>query len=97
MGGFPVKKIKTLIQRHILLPSLAPLLFFAVALTPVHVLGCRTRGLLAFAIALVSVLAGLGAAIKAVKGRVRGDSQTLWWMGSALILAIPAVGALILA
>jgi hypothetical protein len=87
----------SLIQRHLLLPSLAPLLFFAVAATPVHVLGCRTRGLLAFTIALASVLAGLIAAIMALKGRRQGDTQTLWWIGSALILAIPAVGALILA
>ncbi len=87
----------SLIQRHIILPFLAPLLFFAVAATPVHVPGCRTRGLLAFAIALVSVLAGLGAAIMAIKGRVQGDSQSQWWVGSALILAIPAVSLLILA
>ncbi len=87
----------SLIQRHIILPSLAPLLFFAISSTPVHVLGCRTRGLLAFTIALASVLAGLGAAIMAVKGRVQGDSHTHWWVGSALILAIPAVSALILA
>jgi len=87
----------SLIQRHIILPFLAPLLFFAVAATPVEVLGCRTRGLLAFAIALVSVLAGLAAAIMAIKGRLRGDSHTHWWIGSALILAIPAVSILILA
>jgi hypothetical protein len=87
----------SLIQRHIILPSLAPILFFAVAATPVQVLGCRTRGLLAFAIALVSVLAGLGAAIMAIKGRLQGDPQSLWWIGSALILAIPGVALLILA
>jgi hypothetical protein len=86
----------SLVQRHIILPSFAPLLFFAVAATPVHVLGCRTRGLLAVAIALVSILAGLAAAMRALKGRLQGDSQTLWWIGSALILAIPTVGVLIL-
>ncbi len=85
------------IQRHIILPFLAPLLFFAVAATPVHVLGCRTRGLLAFAIALVSVLGGLSAAIMAIKGRLQGDSNSHWWIGSAMILAIPAVSLLILA
>jgi hypothetical protein len=60
------------------------------------VLGCRTRGLLAITIALVSVLAGLGAAILAVKGRTRGDTQSIWWIATAFILAIPAVGVLIL-
>lgn len=87
----------SLIQRHVILPSLAPILFFAVAATPLHVIGCRTRGLLAITIALISVLAGLAAAIRAIKGRLQGDSQAGWWIGSALILAIPTVGVLILA
>jgi hypothetical protein len=87
----------TLIRRHVILPSIAPLLFFAVAATPVQTLSCRTRGLLAFIIALVSVLSGLAAAIMAIKGRLRGDSQTVWWIASALILAVPAVAVLILA
>jgi hypothetical protein len=87
----------SLLQRHIILPSLAPLLFFAVATTPVELLGCRTRGLLAVSIALASVLAGLGAAIMAIKGRLQGDSQSHWWVGSALILAIPAIAVLFLA
>ena len=83
--------------RHIVLPAIAPVLFFIVAATPVEVFGCRTRGLLAIAIALTSVLAGLGAAILALKGRMRGDTQSIWWIATALILAIPAVSALILA
>jgi hypothetical protein len=87
----------SLIQRHIILPFLAPLLFFAVAAMPVQTLGCRTRGLIAISIALVSVLAGLGAAIMAIKGRLQGGSHTHWWIGSALILAIPAVAILFLA
>ncbi len=87
----------SLIQRHIILPSFAPILFFVVAATPVHVLGCRARGLLAVGIALISVLAGRAAAIRAIKGRLQGDSQAGWWIGSDLILAIPTVGVLILA
>lgn len=87
----------SLIQRHVILPSIAPLLFFVVAATPVHVLGCRTRGLIAVTIALVSVLVGLAEAVRAIKGRLQGDSQTRWWIVSALILAIPTVGVLILA
>lgn len=83
--------------RHILIPAVTPLLFFVVAATPVEVLGCRTRGLLAFAIALASVLAGLGAAIMAVWGRLRGAPNTHWWAVSALVLAIPAVALIILA
>jgi hypothetical protein len=87
----------TPLLRYILLPALAPVLFFAVAATPVAVLGCRTRGLLAFMIALVSVLAGLGAAVMAIKGRMRGDRHAIWWIATSLVLAIPSVAVLIIA
>ena len=48
-------------------------------------------------IALLGALAGLGAAIMGVKGRRRGDPRTRWWVGSSLILAIPAVDVIIIA
>ena len=83
--------------RHILYPAIASVLFFAVATTPVDVLGCRIRGLIAFAIALLSVLAGVGAAVMALQSRLRGDRHSYWWVASALVLTIPAVGLLILA
>jgi hypothetical protein len=79
------------IYRHILLPAVAPLLFLVVATTPVDVLGCRNRGLLAVAIALLSVLAGLGAAIMEARGRMKGKPDANWRATSALILAIPTV------
>jgi hypothetical protein len=79
------------IFRHILLPAFAPVLFLVVATTPVDVLGCRNRGLMVIAIAFLSVLAGLGAALAGVRGRMRGDPAANWWATSALVLAIPAV------
>jgi len=48
-------------------------------------------------LALVSVLAGLGAAVMALKGRLRGDPRSPWWVFSSLILALPAVGLILLA
>lgn len=84
-----------LIVRHMILPAIVPALFFAVAAMPVEVLGCRTRGLVAVMIALVGALAGLGAALMGVKGRRRSDPHTGWWVGSSLILAIPAVAVII--
>jgi hypothetical protein len=77
--------------RHILLPAFAPVLFLVVATTPVDVLGCATRGLLAVAIAFLSVLAGLVSAFIGVRGRMRGNPDANWWATSALILAAPAV------
>jgi hypothetical protein len=85
------------IYRHILLPALAPLLFLVVATTPVDVLGCVTRGLLAVAIAFLSVLAGLASAFVGARGRKQGNPDANWWATSALILAIPAVLLIILA
>ena len=79
------------IFRHILLPAFAPALFLVVATTPVDVLGCRNRGLLAIAVAFISVLAGLGSAVAGVRGRMRGDPVGNWRATSALILAVPAV------
>jgi hypothetical protein len=80
-----------------IIPSLLPIAFFAVAATPVEVLGCRNRGLLALLIAFVSVVAGLGAAIRAAKGRRRGEAEAVRWVVSALILAIPPVALIFLA
>ena len=79
------------IFRHILLPAFAPVLFLVIATTPVDVLGCRTRGLLAIAVALLSVIAGLGSALAGVRCRMRGDPAANWWATSALVLAVPAV------
>jgi len=85
------------IFRHILLPAFAPVLFLVVATTPVDVLGCRNRGLLAIAIAFLSVFAGLGSAVAGVRGRMRGEPAANWWATSALILATPAVLLILIA
>lgn len=85
------------ILRHIWIPAIAPATFFLVAAMPVEVLGCRNRGLLALLIALVSVLAGLAAAVRGVQGRRRREVDSGRWTVSALILAIPAVALIFLA
>lgn len=87
----------TPLQRHILLPSLVPLLFCAVAATPVEWLGCRNRGLLALLIALVSMIAGLVAAVTAINRQRQGDPQARWWLKSAALLAIAPIFLIILA
>lgn len=86
----------SLFMRHIIIPFLAPLLFFGVAATPVAVLGCRTRGLLAVIVALASVLTGIVPAFRALRGRRQNDPRSSWWAASALILSIPAIALLIL-
>jgi hypothetical protein len=83
--------------RHVVLPALAPAAFFLTASTRVEVLGCFNRGLIALAIAMVSVIGGLIFAVKGGLGRRRGDSYAHWWGLSALILAIPPAALLVLA
>jgi hypothetical protein len=85
------------IVHHIIIPAIMPAAFFVIALMPVEVLGCRTRGLIALLIALFSGLAALGAAIIGVKGRMRGDIYSIWWVASSLILTIPVIALIILA
>ena len=86
---------------HVILPAIMPVLFFIVALTPVEVLGCLVRGLIALLIALVSGLAALGAALigvkRGAKGRVRHDQNAIWWVTTTIILVIPAIAMILLA
>ncbi len=82
---------------HVMIPAIMPVIFFIVATTPVEVLGCLTRGLIALLIALVSGLAAIGAAIMGIKRRLRGDASAEWWVLSSLVLAVPVVALLIMA
>jgi hypothetical protein len=61
------------------------------------VFGCRTRGLLALSVSLISGILALATAITAVKGRARGDVNALWWVVSTLVLTIPVVALIVLA
>ena len=82
---------------HLMLPSILPALFFLVASTPVEVLGCFNRGLIALLIAFIGVLGGLAAAIMGVKEKRTGGPKKNWWVVSALFLSIPAVALIFLA
>jgi len=79
------------ITKHVLIPAIVPAIFFVVALLPVEILGCRTRGLIAAIIAIVAGLLGIAAAVRALMGRLRGDAHSSLYVASALILAIPAI------
>ena len=82
---------------HTVIPAIMPAVFFIIASMPVEVLGCRSRGLIALLIALFSGLAALGAAIIGLKGRMRGDIYSIWWVASSLILTLPVIALIILA
>jgi hypothetical protein len=82
---------------HVIVPAVMPVLFLIVASTPVEVLGCFVRGLIAMVIALISGLAGLVMVIIGAKGRVRNDKNSIWWVMSTLILVIPVIAMIVLA
>lgn len=77
--------------KHIMIPAMASILFFAVAALPVELLGCYNRGFIAAIIALAAGVLGIFAAVKAVKGKIRGDVNSSMWIASAVIFAIPAI------
>jgi len=79
---------------HVLVPALAPLLFYSIAWSPLHVFGCRGRGLLALAIVFISLIGAIGAAIKALRSRQRGGDMVRWWIYSSIILALPMLALL---
>jgi hypothetical protein len=82
---------------HIMIPVIMPVAFFIIATTPVDVLGCRTRGLMALLIALISGVAALGTAVMGAKGRMQGNTSAIWWVASSFILVIPVIGLIIMA
>jgi hypothetical protein len=85
------------IAYHVIIPAIMPALFFVVASSPVEVLGCFVRGLIALLIALISGLAALATAAIGAKGRASQDKNSIWWVMSTLILVTPVIAMIILA
>ena len=89
--------MKSAIIYHIAIPLFISILFFAVGLSPIDLLGCVYRGLIALVLAFISALLGIISAIIGLKGRMRGDAKSIWWILSALIFTIPVIGLIVLA
>jgi len=85
------------IAYHVIAPAILPALFFGVAFTPVGVLGCVNRGLIAMLISLISGLLALATSIRGAKGRLRSEPGAFWWLGSTFILVIPVISMLVMA
>jgi len=78
-----------LVLRHVALPALAPLALVALYFTPLTVIGCRDRGLLALAVAAVSAAAAFVCIGFALRAGARRETTGAWWMLSTAILALP--------
>lgn len=83
--------------RHILFPALMPLAFCILVQIPVHVIGCRNRGILALLIALTSGIAAIGTSVIGLRERMRGKPDSTRWIVSTLILTVPVVALIVLA
>jgi hypothetical protein len=75
--------------RHMLLPALAPLAIVGLYFTPVTLIGCASRGLLALLVVGLSTIAAFVTVGLAIRGRTRGDPSSSWWIISTLVLALP--------
>ena len=78
----------SLLFRHVALPAVAPLALVALYSTPLTVVGCVERGLLALAVTSVATVAAFGCIVMAFRTRARGDDRSSWWMLSTAVLAL---------
>jgi hypothetical protein len=85
----PVSTAGSKTARHVLLPALAPLAIVGLYFTPVSLIGCAGRGLLALLVVGLSTIAAFVTVAIAVRGRTRGDPSSSWWILSAVILTLP--------
>ncbi len=79
------------ITRHVLIPAIAPILIVILYFTPVTLIGCYNRGLIAVIIVAISFIAAFVAAVFGLRDRLKGDPEYIRWIVTAVILAIPAL------
>jgi hypothetical protein len=78
-----------LYTKHVALPALAPALIVGLYFTPLTVVGCLTRGLVAVTIALTSAVLAFVSVGFAFSAQRRRDPIGRWWILTACILALP--------
>lgn len=79
------------IATHIPIPAVTPAAIVGLYFTPVTLIGCVNCGLLARAVVLVSLLAGIAAGVVGIKARQRDPDSRWRWIATLLILATPAL------
>lgn len=77
--------------KHIPIPVIAPIAIVVLYLTPVSLVGCVNRGLMALAVVFISLIAGIVTGVLGVRARVKGNSDSGWWIASTCVLATPAI------
>jgi hypothetical protein len=75
----------------VLLPAIAPAAIVGLYFTPVSLVGCANRGLMALAVAFVAAAAAFTTVGIGIRATRRNDRSSGWWIISTLILALPLV------
>lgn len=76
---------------HVFVPLLAPVAVVALYFTPTSVIACGMRGLLALAIVVASLAAGIVVGLFGLRAR-RTDPTSRWWfIATMFILLVPAL------
>jgi len=78
------------LTRHVVLPALAPLAIVGLYFTPVALVGCANRGLMALGVVGLGMVGSMVCMGAGVRARARGGGDYLWWLLSAAILLVPA-------
>lgn len=79
------------ILKHVVLPATATIAVVALYFTPVAMLGCVTRGLIALAVVATSLLVALATVGIGLAKRIKGESDSVWWIATTVILMLPAL------
>jgi len=77
--------------QHIVLPATATVAVVVLYFTPVALLGCVTRGLIALAVVGLSLLVALVTVGVGLKKRIKGEKDSGWWIATTAILMLPAL------
>lgn len=75
---------------HIGLPLLATAAIVALYFTPLTVISCVNRGLIALGIVFASLITGIVLGLFGLRARARGEEPGLW-VASMLLLLLPAL------
>lgn len=81
----------TRVFKHIVLPVLPTVAVTVLYFTPAVLLGCVTRGLVALVIVFGSLLAALVTVGVGLSKRIKGATDSGWWIITTLVLMVPAL------
>jgi hypothetical protein len=88
--GSMAEMTETLVK-HVALPALASVAVVALYYTPLSVIGCATRGLIALGIVGAALVVAVVVALLGVRMRARDGDVSVWSLVSVGILVLPAL------